>query len=308
MKAKKIMAVLSVTTALLFLTGCNIMNSWRLNVEKGDKYNFHEVVDQDAALIIDELEDHAITVKDMNLTMEIQDVDKDKNVTIAYKYDSIKVSTGNSEKMREYDSKKPDPSDSLADIYGGVVGKGFTVKVSNKGQVLEIKGANELVSSLIGKVPPANQTNPLKGAIKQSFGEDAVKSMVNQSMNYNPSNKVKTNDTWESKYSIAALCPMESNNKFKFLGEKDGLLNVDVQSTVAADTKGKQVQFMEFKSDVKLKGNGKGTININKKTGLIEKGDFKENMSGDMEFTLGSKSKRWPVEISQKITYETTKK
>lgn len=307
MKSKKIVATLSVTIVLLFLVGCNIMNGWSINVKKGDKYNLHEVVDQKVATTLHGLNVNTEQVMDMNLTMEVQDVDKDKNVTLSYKYDSIKVSTEDIVSKKEYDSKNPDSNNPLADTYGAVVGKGFTVKVSKKGQVLETKGADELLNSIFSKLSGDNQTDAVKNTLKQNFGEDAIKSMVSQSINYQPSNRVKVNDTWENKYNIMALYPMEASNKFKLLSEKDGLLTVDVQSTVA-DTKGKQVQFMATQADMELKGDCKGMININKKTGLMAKGDFIENMSGDMDVTLDGKNVKIPTEISTKTTYETTKK
>ncbi|WP_411679904.1 DUF6263 family protein [Clostridium thailandense] len=200
-----------------------------------------------------------------------------------YIYDSIKISADSAGQKMEYDSKNPGSNNPLASIYGAIVGKGFTVKVSNKGQVLEVKGVDELLNSVVSKLPGSEeQKKTFKATLSESFGDDAIKSMVNQSINYYPQGQVKNNDIWENKYSIKTIFPMEVSNKLKLLGEKDGLLNVDVQSTITSDTRDKPANFMGFQANVKLNGDCKGTVNINKETGLMEKGNLTENMTGDI--------------------------
>lgn len=312
MKFKKMMSALSIMAILFVFAGCSSAINLGLNVKKGDKYNVHEVVDQKMTMTANSQEVNTNQVMDMNFAMDVQDVDKDKNVTIAYKYDSIKISTESAGQKMEYDSKKQDSTNPLSSIYGAIVGKGFTVKVSNKGQVLEVKGVDELLNSIVSKIPGNDeQKKTFKSTLAQSFGDDAVKSMINQSMNYYPQNAVKNNDTWESKYSIKAIFPMEINNKLKLLGEKDGLLNVDVQSTINSDTKDKPADFMGFQANMKLKGDSKGTVNINKETGLMEKGNLTETMTGEMELLANKtipQNIKVPMKMEAKITYETTKK
>lgn len=312
MKFRKIISALSIMAIVFVFAGCSSAINLSLNVKKGDKYNVHEVANQQMTMTINNQATNTNQVMDMNLAMDVQDVDKDKNVTIAYKYDSIKISTESAGQKIEYDSKKPDTTSPLNSIYGAIVGKGFTVKVSNKGQVLEVKGVDDLLNSIVSKLPANDeQKKAFKSTLAQSFGDDAIKSMINQSMNYYPQNSVKTNDTWENKYSIKAMFPMEVSNKLKLLGEKDGLLNVDVQSTINADTKDKPADFMGFQTNVKLKGDCKGTVNINKETGLMEKGNLTETMTGEMELLANKtipQNIKMPMKMTAKITYETTKK
>lgn len=312
MKFKKIVAALSVMAMLFTLAGCKNATNLSLNVKKGDKYNIHEVVDQQATMTINNQDTKTNQVMDMNFAMDVQDVDKDKNVTMNYKYDSIKVSTESVGGKIEYDSKKPDSKSPLGSIYGAIIGKSFTVKLSNKGQVLEVKGVDELLNSVVDKFPGnAEQKKTLKATLADSFGDEAIKSMISQTMDYYPQNEIKTNDTWESKYNVKVMFPMTVNNKLKLLGEKDGLLNVDVQSTVAADTKDKPADFMGFKANVKLNGDCKGTVDINKETGIMTKGNLTQTMSGDIELLANKtipQNIKMPMKMTAKITYETTKK
>lgn len=312
MKFRKIIAALSLMAILFVFVGCNNAVNLSLNVKKGDKYNVHEVVNQQSTMTINNQDTNSNQIMDMNFEMDVKDVDKDKNVTMGYKYDSIKISTEAAGRKVDYDSKKPDSTNPLSSIYGAVIGKGFTVKLSNKGQALDIKGVDDLLNSVVDKFPGNDeQKKALKATLAQSFGDEAIKSMVNQSMNYYPQSEVKNNDTWENKYDIKTMFPMTVSNKLKLLGEKNGLLNVDVQSTVTVDTKDKPEDFMALKANMKLDGDCKGTVNINKETGLMEKGNLTETMAGDIEILANKaipQNIKMPMKMTAKITYETTKK
>lgn len=312
MKLKKVIASFSIMAILFAFIGCSNAVDLSINLKKGDKYNLHELIEQKGNINVQGQNIDLNQVMDMNFAMEVKDVDKDKNVTMDYKYDSIKVSAESNGSKNEYDSKKPDSANPMSALYGSVIGKGFTVKLSNKGQVLEVKGTNELLNSIVDKISAsAEEKNQIKNSLAQSFGDEAIKSMINQSMNYYPKNQVKNNDTWESKYDIKTIMPMSISNKLKLLGEKDGLLNVDVQSTVDVDTKNKPIDFMSIKTNMKLNGDCKGTVNINKETGLVAKANLTENMNGTMEMLSTNASvqnMKMPMKMTAKITYETTKK
>ncbi|MCY6960290.1 DUF6263 family protein [Clostridium brassicae] len=312
MKLKKLVAASCIATMVFALSGCNKALDLSLNLKKGDKYNIHVVNDQKTSVTAENQEIKSSQVMDMNFSIDVKDVDKDKNTTVDYKYDSIKMSAESNGQKMEYDSKKNDSNNPLGAIYGGIIGKGFTVKLDKKGQVLDIKGMNELLDSLVEKIPASDQEKKaVKDALKENFGDEAIKSMVKQTMNYYPQKSIKTGDTWENKYDIKAIFPMSVSNKWKLIGEKDGALNVEVQSTIAADTKNKPIDFMGLKANMKLDGDCKGTIDISKDNGLIQKGSMTQNMNGNMEILASNvtpKNVKMPMKITSKITYETTKK
>lgn len=312
MKFRKIVALFSILTILFVFTGCTNTMNLSLNVKKGDKYNIHEVVNQQTTMTLNNQDIKTNQIMDMNFIMDVIDVDTNKNVTIDYKYDSIKISSETAGVEVKYDSINPDSTNPMDSIYGSILGKGFTLKLDSKGQVLELKGVEELLNSITDKIPGDNeQKKTLKSFLAESFGDDAIKSMINQTMNYYPQNKVKNNDTWENQYSVSVLFPMTVNNKFTLLGEKNRLLNLDVHSTITADTKDKPIDIMGARANAKLNGDCKGTVAVNKETGLISRANLTQNMSGDFVL-LSSESVpqkfNMPVKVTANITYETTKK
>lgn len=311
MKLKKLVAAFCTVVMLFVVSGCNQALDLGLKVQKGDKYNTHMVNNQETLANFNNQEIKTNQIMDMNLSLEVKDIDQDKNVTIYYKYDSMKISSESASQKIEYDSEQDDENNPLSLVYGGIIGKGFTVKLDKKGQVLEIKGIDELLDSMVATIPgDSEQKQAFKKSLAQTFGDDAIKAMLEQSMNYYPKQSVKTGDTWENKMDINVLFPITITNKWKLLGEKDGLLNIDVQATIKADSKNESVDFMGVKANVNLAGDCKGTINVNKANGITGNGKLVQNMSGEMEL-LASKSVpesfKMPMKITSNITFETTK-
>lgn len=311
MKLKKLLNVCCAVIVLFAVIGCDKAMALSLNVEKGDKYNTHMLTDQETILTINNKAMKTNQIMDMNLAMDVKNVDEDKNVTICYKYDSVKISQESLGKKMIYDSNQPDENNPLSPIYGSMVGKDFTVKMDNKGRVLDIRGLDTILNSMVDNIPGTQeQKKALKASLAQSFGDDAIKSMIEQSMNYYPPQNVKIGDVWETKYDLKIMFPMTIANKWKLLSEKDGLLNVDVQSSIEANTKNGAMDFMGVKAKVKMNGDCTGTLAINKDTGLIQNGEFAQNINGEIELLSNEsvpKTLKVPMQMKSKITYETTK-
>lgn len=312
MKLKKIISALSITTLMIALSGCSKPLDLSLNVKSGDKYVITEFTNQDIVLTANNQEMKTNQNIEMSLGMNIKDVDKDKNITIDYQYDSMKMSSESNGEKIEYDSTKPDTSNPLNSTYQTIIGKSFTVKINNKGELLEVTGVSELINSMVAKASgTAAEKQALKDTLSESFGDEAVKSMMKQSMNFYPQNVVKKGDTWEKKYDIKTLFPISVDNKLTLTEYKDSVISLDEKSTMTADTKNKPIDLMGVKANIKLTGDVNGTIKINKDNGLLHSGEMTQTMNGEMEM-LASKTipqnVKIPMKITSRITYSTIKK
>lgn len=312
LKFKKVISTLSIATMLLAFSGCTKDLDLSINIKTGDKYVIHEVTNQDMTMTLGTQQMATNQTVDMNLLMDVKDVDKDKNVTIEYKYDSMKMSASSNGQTMTYDSTKADDSNPLNEVYKGIIGKSFTVKMSNKGKLLEIKGVTDLINSMLDKVNvPDAQKETLKSSLTRSFGDDAIKSMVQQSMDIYPDKAVKKNDTWNKKYDIKTVFPITVDNTFKLLSNDSSEVSLNQQSNITADTKGTPIDIMGVKSNINLTGTATGTVKINKSNGLLQSGEVTENMNGEMQMLKSSlipQDIKVPMKMTAKITYDIKKK
>ncbi len=66
MKCKKVITSLFIMAMIAAFVGCSSAVNLGLNVKKGDKYNVHEVVDQQATMTINNQDTKTNQIMDMN--------------------------------------------------------------------------------------------------------------------------------------------------------------------------------------------------------------------------------------------------
>lgn len=312
MNLKKFLITICATMMLFALIGCDKVFAVSLTVEKGEKYNTHMSNEQETVITFNNQEMITKQKIEMDCSINILDVDKDKKVTISYTYDAMKIAVDTAGKKITYDSKQNDKNNPLHAIYSGVLGKCFTVQLDHKGKVLEVKGLDDIITSTIDNTPGTQeQKQALRNSLKQSFSDEGLKSMFQQNINNYPPENIKVGDIWENKNELIVIFPMVITNKCKLLSEKDGFLQIDMQSTISADTQNNAVDIMGVKSNVVLNGEMNGNITINKKNPLLQNGTITQNISGEMEFATGKETPqiiKLPMKITSTIICETTKK
>jgi hypothetical protein len=312
-KLKKIGAAICVVATICTISGCDQTKSINMNVKEGDKYIVYVSTNANTSMKVAGQAVNSKQEMDMSYDVDITDVDKNSNITMDYKYDSIKTDTEAMGQTLSYDSKNTnDSSSEQGKIYGGLIGKSFSVKVSNKGKILEIKGVDDILSSVVDKITTDDsQKQKIKDTLSKSFGDDAIKSALQQSMNYYPDKKVNIGDTWENKYNLNIMCPMSIDSKYKLLNADNNQYAVGVNSNLSADTKGQSVDIMGVKAKLKLNGNMTGNINVNKDNGFLSNGTETETVKGTMDMlpnNLIPTEISLPMTVTETITYKTVKK
>lgn len=311
MNLKRLVITLYAAIMLFAVIGCDKVFAADLNVEKGEKYNTHMLNDQETVVIFNNQEIIQKQEMDMNCSINILDVDKNKNVTISYGYNSMKITVDTAGKKITYDSKQDDNNNPLSAIYSGILGKSVTIKLDNEGKLLEVKGLDDIIASTINNTPGSEQQKQaLKNLLKQSFSDEGIKSMFQQAMKNYPPVNIKVGDVWERKSELAVIFPMIITSKYKLLSEKDGLLNIDIQSIFNADTQNNAVDIMGVKANIALNGEMNGNITVNKKNPFLQNMTIIQNISGEMEFETGKETPqtiKFPLRITSKIICETTK-
>jgi len=311
MNLKRLVITLYAAIILFAVIGCDKAFAANLNVEKGEKYTTHMLNDQETIVIFNNQEMITKQQMDMNYSINILDVDKNKNVTTSFTYDSIKIAVDTAGKKITYNSKQDDNNNPLSAIYSGILGKSFTIKLNNEGKLLEVKGLDNIITSAIDNTPGTEQQKQaLKKLLKQSFSDEGIKSMFQQNIKNYPPGNIKVGDIWERTSELTVIFPMVITSKYKLLSEKDGLLNIDMQTIFSADTQNNAVDIMGVKANVALNGEMNGSITINKKNHFLQNMTIIQNISGKMEFETDKETPqtiKLPLRFTSKIICETTK-
>ncbi|MHC4607006.1 MAG: DUF6263 family protein [Planctomycetota bacterium] len=138
---------------------------------------------------------------------EVLEVDDDGVITVKSTYEAVSLKmTGLLES--EYDSEKDEepPDDLFSALLSGFVGKSFTMKMTPRGEVKEVKGMEEIVNEVFEGLEDTEGGDMFSGMtemIKETFSDDKVKEMIQHSYALFPDTPVAEGDTWETEGSIS---------------------------------------------------------------------------------------------------------
>ncbi len=105
----------------------------------------------------------------------------------------------------EYDSEKdkvPPPGGPGATL-ARLVGQAFTLKISPRGRVTEVKGFDRIVEAMAKELPEGPAGEAGRQAMKQSFSDEAFRAAMDQMSSSLPEGPVAVGDAWTGDFKTA---------------------------------------------------------------------------------------------------------
>ena len=191
--------------------------------------------------------------------------DSATKLDVSYQRVAMKMDAGG--QQMAYDSNDPSTKSSPLALMGGLVGKHFTVGVTNAGRVTSVQGVNELIN---GMIDPANpNAAAMRAQISQTLNDQTIKSMMEQSFNIYPNHQVQPGDTWTKATSVAmGPMTMSATSTYKLNSIGDGVAHIGVSSKLAGT------------GAVSLTGTQAGTLDVDVATGLLTDSQLKQTLTG----------------------------
>ncbi|WP_223648435.1 DUF6263 family protein [Hymenobacter psoromatis] len=234
----------------------------RFNLKPGSKFSY------DAQSV------QAIEAGGQNIKQDITMVSSfavksaaDSATKLDVSYDRVAMKMDAGSQQMTYDSRDPSTKGSPLALMGGLVGKHFTVGVTEAGRVTSVQGVSELVNSL---VDPANPNAvAMRTQLSQTLNDKAIKSMMEQSFNIYPNHAVQPGDTW-TKVTSVTMGPMtmSATSTYKLNSISDGVAHIGVSSK------------LDGQGAVSLAGTQTGTMDVDVATGLLADSQLKQTLTG----------------------------
>ncbi|KHD35890.1 hypothetical protein NL50_11500 [Clostridium acetobutylicum] len=311
MKFKKGIIIIFTFLIIGMLSACDNKKSsmLQLNLKEGDKYRLHCINDSKFSIKVIQKNSSVEDKEDMYIDMDVDSVDKDQNVTFSYKYNSINSHFTTSKGTIDYNSKNGD-NGPVDKIYKNIMAKKYTVKLNKNGKVLSIHGAGSLVDAVDNDVSlDQNMKNVLRDNLEDNFKDESMKVYIEDAMNYTNASSVKKGDSWQRKLKTNKEFSMDITSKYTLKKEHEKSLDIEENDNIVANDKGKQIDFGGTKAKVDLNGRANGNINVDKKTGLINRGEVKYDVNGAVTCLKNEdigiiNDITSPVSFTQDITYE----
>jgi hypothetical protein len=137
-----------------------------------------------------------------------QEVAADGTTTLQQVVESVKMKLTSPMGALTFDSASPDTggdpmSQILSSTMGSMIGVPLTVVLSPTGAVLKVEGLSGAIEKMLSNLPPGAAGAAGANALKQSFGDDAVRSMMAQSFAQLPDRPLQVGESWNSTVSVS---------------------------------------------------------------------------------------------------------
>lgn len=270
-----------------------------VNVEEGDSYKYD--VTRISSFEV-EMGNHPISISqetDTTYLVNIKDIDDNGIITADYLLDSIKGKTETPVATFNFDSTTTDENDPMSKIYSKIIGMGRTIKMASNGEIIEVSRQSNMIESMIDS--EGVDTEALNKSLEENLGDEAIKSIFEQTTTVFPDEIIKPGYTWEQNISVKNKVEFNMNIKYTLDKIENGIAYISMDSEYSADAS-KLIKESGIDAPGGLSGTLTGNIEVNTGNAFISTGSLDLNMSGSFE--LGDFS--IPMSFTSEISYTTT--
>jgi hypothetical protein len=252
------------------------------NPAKGETYSYRFNTESSIKQTVMGQEIPLNTTIEMLTQMNVKEKKKDE-VSVDYFYKEIVMEVFNPMMNIKYDSKSgaagsSEPEKWIAQIFNSLVGKTMNVIFKPDGSVKSISGLQSIMEELQKSMSSDNPAlQQVMNSVLQSFNEDAMKQMFEQSFKFYPDKEVKVGDSWNGDISFAiAGLNSDTKNKYTLKSVKNDIALLDMVSVINMKSDGATAMEGE------ISGEQKGEISLNIKTGMLTNSTATQNMKGKL--------------------------
>jgi hypothetical protein len=294
MKAKRdvriLLAVLGVLVVLIAVAGVLVMVlarqgggpvELRLRLEAGRSYAFRTEVNA-SQKIEGRAGGQARSEMTMDYTWDVQEVDAEGNATIKVTQDAVRMEShgpGGEQVVYDSTSASGEEAGGIAAVFGALVGRSYTVKVSPTGDVLAVSGIGKAMAGMAEQVGGAgSQMGPaLTGP---GVGEEAVKASIQEHFDFYPPGPVRIGDSWERRAELPGFGETGMTTTYKLKKRRGGTAVIAVE----AEIEGEAIEMPFGGGSIEISGTREGTLEVEESSGCVSKGEvtheFAASMSG----------------------------
>jgi hypothetical protein len=184
------------------------------------------------------------------------------------------------------------------------LGQTYVIKISPKGEVLDVNGVEALQAAVRKKLPPGAEADPAMSALSQYLDKNGIKQMVENSLSVYPDKPVEVGESWSKKRVISPMFELTIDSKWTLQKLEAGVAIIATTSSSRSNAN-KPVEAGGMKMRFDLAGTQDGTIRMQAATGLILLGQAQQQLKGEIK--LGD-SDQGPPMMAIPVVFDTKAK
>jgi hypothetical protein len=220
--------------------------------------------------------------------LTVEDVTADGSATLRQTFESVRMELSSPAGKTVFDSGAGDkPTDPVGAAIGttmsAMIGESITIVLQPTGAVTRVEGMSRILDKVMKTLPQNPAMAQAMSQLKASMGDDAVRSLFEQSFVNFPDRAIKAGETWTGQFKMsnpmfgALTTTMTSTLKGVESGNSASIARIAVMIAMAQDADAKPSGLPGMTAKLAdSKGEGEILFDITK--GRLQKSSFKSEM------------------------------
>jgi hypothetical protein len=214
---------------------------------------------------------------------EVTEVDDGGVINFKVNFDSITISSKMDEQSIQYNSNVNDSIKQNPAFlqYNAVVNNPFYIRVSQFGEINDVYGLEKVYESLFKSLGDTLKEAD-KQSIKEQFGEESIKEILQQEYQIAPKTPIAVDSAWTKSYTTTLLFfEVVNNAKYTIKGieNKDGQSIAKIEAMLNVEFKNKEVTEKGMKVAItNSETGGSGNISVNLNRGCVSSKETTTNL------------------------------
>ncbi len=296
--------VLTILLAAAIVASCgSVPVDIRLGLEQGQTYRIRKVTGLKLKQTIQGREISANTTTTQDMSFEVTAVDSDGNMTVKVTFERVASEIESQGRVMSFDSDKPEqePSSRFSDLEA-MAGQSYTIVLSERGEPLGISGTDKIAHRILESLndPDDSIRGQMKTRIEKFVEEQQTMDMCGQLFGMLPVAPVSEGEQWTTSLSTTVQGPLSWKRTCTLKEVRDDVFVIGTEA-VTADSSGKEpIEMGPVRMFMDFDGTQSGTMELDKKTGLVVSGQLTSKVVGERRVEHSSeqhKSQSIPMEM-----------
>jgi hypothetical protein len=262
---------------------------YQLKLEKGKKYYVRTITEQKISQTYWGQEDNIEQTNGMGMDLEVNDVDVNGTMWLNQTYAWVRVRKKDHKGETAYDSSKKDsPVPRVMQHFVALLGEGFSLRMTPKGQVKAVRGLKRMRENISKKLSAGPLGQFLMKDLEQHISKEAIKELTESSMAMYPDKPVGVGDSWSKKVVLSQGFAMILDHNWTLKERKNGVAVMEVSSVVTPNRKAKPPEMGGTKISYELSGKQQGLVQMQESTGWIIRSKINQDLAGQMQMEVVS--------------------
>ena len=180
--------------------------SWklRLKLEPGSTLAYEMTQSQKMTISSDAGEQQVDSLSRNDFDQTVKEVREDGSLALETVYRRLRTKMKSGPQTITIDSDKPDERNGLAaKSQSFLIGKPFTLVISQRGEILEVEGVDRYLDEMLESLGSNPRVHQMMQSIRGGMSGEAIRSLMQQAQVVLPEQPVKLGDVWSSTVDVS---------------------------------------------------------------------------------------------------------